>query len=80
MPDGAPVFIQPVLIPVSLDEGMKIFVPYTEEFGGKLMDELGLNLGDLVPFQLDYECLRLGEEFCEAEIHGPREAWEGLDD
>jgi hypothetical protein len=59
---------------------MKIFIPYTEELGGKLMDELGLNLGDLVPFQLDYECLRLGEEFCEAEIHGPREAWEGVDD
>lgn len=59
---------------------MKIFVPYTEEFGSKLMDELGLNLGDLVPFQLDYECLRLGETFCEAEIHGPREAWEGVDE
>lgn len=59
---------------------MKVFVPYTEELGGKLMDELGLNLGDLVPFQLDYECLHLGEELCEAEIHGPREAWEGVDE
>lgn len=43
------------------------------------MDELGLNLGDLVPFQLDYDCVRL-EDFCDAEIHGPREAWEGIDD
>jgi len=59
---------------------MKVFVPYSEEVGGRLMDELGLNLGDLVPFQLDYECLRLGEHLCEAEIHGPREAWEGVDD
>ncbi len=61
---------------------MKMFVPYTEELGGKLMDELGLNLGDLVPFQLDYECLRLGDgdDLCEAEIHGPREAWEGVDE
>jgi hypothetical protein len=58
---------------------MKVFIPF-ESFSGELVDELGLNLGDLVPFQLDYECLRLGEEFCEAEIHGPREAWEGLED
>lgn len=58
--------------------GMKAFIPF-ESFSGELIDELGLNLGDLVPFQLDYESLRLGEEFCEAEIHGPREAWEGLD-
>jgi hypothetical protein len=60
-------------------EPMKVFIPF-ESFSGELVDELGLNLGDLVPFQLDYECLRLGEEFCEAEIHGPREAWEGLED
>lgn len=59
---------------------MKVFVPYTEDLGGRLMDELGLNLGDLVPFRLDYECLRLGEDFCDAEIHGPRAAWEGVDD
>jgi hypothetical protein len=59
---------------------MKVFIPYTEAFGSKLMDELGLNLGDLVPFQLDYECLRLGEDFCDAEIHGPREAWEGVEE
>ena len=59
---------------------MKVFVPYSEEVSGKLMDELGLNLGDLVPFQLDYECLRLAEHLSEAEIHGPRQAWEGLDD
>jgi len=59
---------------------MKIFVPYTEDLSGRLIDELGLNLGDLVPFQLDYQCLRLGEDFSDAEIHGPRHAWEGLDD
>lgn len=59
---------------------MKVFVPYSEELGGKLMDELGLNLGDLVPFQLDYECLHLQEPLCEAEIHGPREAWEGVEE
>lgn len=59
---------------------MKIFVPFTEDLSGKLIDELGLNLGDLVPFQLDYQCLRLGEDFCDAEIHGPRFAREGLDD
>lgn len=59
---------------------MKVFIPYSEGFSSKLMDELGLNLGDLVPFQLDYECLRLGEGFCEAEIHGPREAWEGVEE
>lgn len=43
------------------------------------MDELGLNLGDLVPFQLDYDRERLGEDLCEAEIHGPREYWEGVE-
>lgn len=59
---------------------MKVFIPNSESFSGELIDELGLNLGDLVPFQIDYECLRLGEDFCDAEIHGPREAWEGLDD
>ena len=38
---------------------MKIFVPFCES----LVDELGLNLGELVPFKLDYECLRVGEAF-----------------
>lgn len=42
---------------------MKIFVPFSENLGARLMDELALNPGDLVPFQLDYECLRLGEPF-----------------
>jgi hypothetical protein len=44
------------------------------------MNELGLNLGDLVPFQLDYECVEPGEELCEAEIHGPRDDWEGVEE
>lgn len=59
---------------------MKVFVPYTEELSSQLMDELGLNLGDLVPFQIDYQCLRLAEPLCDAEIHGPREAWEGVEE
>ncbi|MFU8817667.1 MAG: hypothetical protein ACNA7W_20155 [Pseudomonadales bacterium] len=59
---------------------MKVFIPHSESFSGEFIEELGLNLGDLVPFQLDYECLRQGEDFCDAEIHGPREAWEGLEE
>lgn len=59
---------------------MKIFVPFSEDLGSRLMDEPGLNLGDLVPFQLDYECLRLGEPFRETEIRRPDAGWEGRDD
>ena len=33
---------------------MKVFVPFSEE----LIEKLGLGMGDLVPFNLDYECLR----------------------
>ncbi len=33
---------------------MKVFVPFTEE----LFERWGLNIGELVPFQLEYECLR----------------------
>lgn len=33
---------------------MKVFVPFSES----LIEELGLSLGDLVPFNIDYECLR----------------------
>ncbi len=36
---------------------MKVFVPFSET----LIEELGLSLGDLVPFNLDYECLRAHE-------------------
>jgi hypothetical protein len=79
VPDAAPRFVQSVLRVLGLNQRMKVFIPF-ESFSGELIDELGLNLGDLVPFQLDYECLRVGEDFCEAEIHGPRDAWEGLDD
>jgi hypothetical protein len=32
---------------------MKVFVPFSEE----LIEKLGLEMGDLVPFDLDYECL-----------------------
>ena len=32
---------------------MKVFVPFSEV----LIERLGLNIGELVPFQLEYECL-----------------------
>ena len=38
---------------------MNVFVPVTEE----LMDRLGLSPDDLVPFELEYEVLRPGEDF-----------------
>ena len=34
---------------------MKVFVPFSET----LVKETGLELGHLVPFKLEYECLRL---------------------
>ena len=37
---------------------MKVFIPFNEE----LMERLGLNIGELVPFQLEYECLSLEEQ------------------
>ena len=37
---------------------MKVFVPFSEV----LIERLGLNIGDLVPFQLEYECLRLEDQ------------------
>jgi hypothetical protein len=33
---------------------MKVFVPFSES----LLQETGLGLGNLVPFKLEYECLR----------------------
>ncbi len=33
---------------------MKVFVPFSEV----LIERLGLNIGDLVPFRLEYKCLR----------------------
>ena len=36
---------------------MKVFVPFSED----LIARYGLGLGDLVPFDLQYECLRLRE-------------------
>lgn len=58
---------------------MRIQSPQHEVMSDPVINELGLNLGDLVPFALDDEALRLGERFSEAEIHGPPSAWEGLD-
>jgi len=36
---------------------MKVFVPFSEA----LIEELGLSIGDLVPFQLEYQCLRVNK-------------------
>lgn len=54
---------------------MKIFVPFCES----LVEELGLNLGELVPFQLEYECLRAGEPF-PADTETPRLEADALTD
>jgi hypothetical protein len=42
---------------------MNVFVPVSEE----LMDRLGLSPDDLVPFELEYEVLRPGEDFAPLE-------------
>ena len=36
---------------------MKVFVPFSEA----LIAETGIPVGELVPFQLEYQCLRLNE-------------------
>lgn len=36
---------------------MKVFVPFSEA----LIEQMGLSIGDLVPFQLEYQCLRMHE-------------------
>ncbi|MCZ6710946.1 MAG: hypothetical protein O7B25_11335 [Gammaproteobacteria bacterium] len=36
---------------------MKVFVPFSEA----LIEELGLSIGDLVPFQLEYPCWRVND-------------------
>ena len=41
---------------------MKVFVPFSED----LIARHGLSLGDLVPFDLQYECLRMREIDSEA--------------
>ena len=43
----------------------KVFVPFSEA----LVEELGLSIGELVPFQLEYECLRMNES--DGEIEEP---------
>jgi hypothetical protein len=40
---------------------MKVFVPFSEALVEPLMAEMGFALGELVPFQLEYECLRMNE-------------------
>jgi hypothetical protein len=36
---------------------MKVFIPFSEA----LIEKLGLSVGELVPFQLEYRCLRMNE-------------------
>jgi len=45
----------------------KVFVPFSEA----LIEELGLSIGELVPFQLEYECLRMNESDGEIEKAEP---------
>ena len=37
----------------------KVFVPFTEAISNHLLDTLGLSSADLVPFQLDYQCVQI---------------------
>jgi hypothetical protein len=46
---------------------MNVFVPVSEE----LMDRLGLSPDDLVPFELEYEVLRPGEDFAADRVEIP---------
>ena len=46
----------------------RIFIPFSEA----LLEALGMDLAslearDLVPFDLDYQCLRVGERFADVE-------------
>jgi hypothetical protein len=38
---------------------MKVFVPYSESLPLQTIDALGLSSTDLVPFQLDYQCVQV---------------------
>jgi hypothetical protein len=38
---------------------MKVFVPYSESLPLQIIDALGLSSTDLVPFQLDYQCVQV---------------------
>ena len=58
---------------------MRESIPQSNGYGDHAIGELGLNLGDLVPFELDGETLKLDENFTDAEIHGPPSAWEGVE-
>ena len=40
---------------------MKVFIPFSETLIESLFDEMGLPIGELVPFQLEYQCLRMNE-------------------
>ena len=37
----------------------KVFVPFTEALSSQMLDDLGLSSTDLVPFQLDYQCVAI---------------------
>ncbi|MCZ6658239.1 MAG: hypothetical protein O7C67_13160 [Gammaproteobacteria bacterium] len=48
---------------------MEVFIPFSEV----MVEKLGLDLGRLVPFQLEYECLHLEvEEQEHSDSRGPR--------
>lgn len=57
----------------------KVFVPFTEALSIQMIDALGLSSTDLVPFQLDYQCVPvdLGEHE-DPEREAPAEVDNGL--
>lgn len=52
---------------------MKVFIPFSETLIESLFDEVGLPIGELVPFQLEYQCLRMNESGEFVELPPPAE-------
>ncbi|MEZ5560467.1 MAG: hypothetical protein R3E86_18220 [Pseudomonadales bacterium] len=60
---------------------MKVFIPFSEALLERIGEQLGNphpegaahGLGELVPFQLEYRCLRLGESFTEGDAEALNE-------
>ena len=46
---------------------MKVFIPFSET----LIEQMGLSIGDLVPFQLEYQCLRMQESDSDVDAMEP---------
>ncbi len=46
---------------------MKVFIPFSEA----LIEQMGFSIGDLVPFQLEYQCLRMQESDPDADAVDP---------